>query len=67
MNILFPQNPSMCKLPEPMFEAEFDAAKSLGFECLLFDEEELSSGDIDTALKAFPRPTESYFSTVAGS
>jgi hypothetical protein len=55
MNLLFPQNPTMRKLPEPMFEAEFDAATSLGFECLLFDEEAFSSGDIDLALKRLPQ------------
>src|SRR5262245_33017453 len=54
MIILFPQNPSMRKLPEPIFEPEYDAAKSLGFECLLFDEEALSSGEIDAALKRIP-------------
>ncbi len=54
MNILFPQNPSMRKLPEPIFEPEFDAAKSLGFDCLVFDEEALSHGDIDLALKGLP-------------
>ena len=34
----------MRKLPEPIFEPEFDAATSLGFPCLLFDEEALSPG-----------------------
>jgi hypothetical protein len=55
MNILFPQNPSMHKLPEPMFEPEFDAAKSLGFQCLVFDEEALCAGEIDLALKRLPQ------------
>lgn len=55
MNILFPQNPLMRKLPEPIFEPEFDAAKSLGFDCLLFDEEEVSSGDIDLGIKRLPQ------------
>jgi hypothetical protein len=54
MNLLFPQNPMMRKLPEPNFEAEFDAAKSLGFQCLLFDEEAFSSGEIDRAFKHLP-------------
>jgi len=39
----------MRKLPEPIFESEFDAATSLGFKCLLFDEEALCAGDIDLA------------------
>src|SRR5262249_49476717 len=54
MELLFPQNPTMRKLPEPMFESEFDAATSLGFKCLLFDEEALCAGDIDLALKRLP-------------
>ena len=37
MDLLFPQNPMMRKLPEPIFESEFDAAPSLGFKCLLFE------------------------------
>jgi ATP-grasp domain, R2K clade family 3 len=55
MKILFVQNPLTRKLPEPMFEDEYDAAKSLGFECLLFDEEALSAGDMDVALKRLPQ------------
>ena len=54
MNILFPQNPLMRKLPEPLFEPEFDAAKSLGFKCLLFDEEALCAGDVDLAFRRLP-------------
>ena len=54
MNLLFPQNPMMRKLPEPIFEPEFDAAKSLGFTCVLFDEEALSAGEIDLAFKRLP-------------
>lgn len=55
MELLFPQNPMMRKLPEPFFEAEYDAATSLGFNCLLFDEEALCAGDIDLALKRLPQ------------
>jgi hypothetical protein len=51
MHILFPQNPLMRKLPEPIFEPEYDAAKALGFACLLFDEEALSAGDTEGAFK----------------
>jgi hypothetical protein len=54
MNLRFPQNPTMRKLPEPMFEAEFDAATSLAFKCLLFNEEALCAGEIDLALKRLP-------------
>ncbi|HYV37485.1 MAG TPA: ATP-grasp domain-containing protein [Gemmataceae bacterium] len=54
MELLFPQNPLMRKLPEPLFEPEYDAAQSLGFHCLLFDEEALCTGDIDLALKRLP-------------
>ena len=55
MHVLYPQNPMMKKLPEPIFEPEFDAAKTLGFECLLFDEEALCAGEIDDAFKRFPQ------------
>lgn len=58
MHILFPQNPDMHKLPEPMFEAEYDAARRVGFTCLVFDEEALSSGEIDRALKRLPDVSE---------
>jgi hypothetical protein len=51
MHILFPQNPWMKKLPEPVFEPEFDAAKALGFQCLLFDEEAFCQGDIGLSFK----------------
>ncbi len=54
MDLLFPQNPMMRKLPEPMFEPEYDAAKSLRFQCLLLDEEALCAGDIDLAVKRIP-------------
>lgn len=54
MKLLFPQNPRMRKLPEPVFEAEFDAAKDLGMDCLLFDEEAFSLGDMDLAFQRLP-------------
>src|SRR5262249_11934554 len=38
----------------PTFEPEYEVAKSLGFESFLFNEEALSSGDIDSALKRLP-------------
>src|SRR5262245_22676800 len=55
IDLLFPQNPMMRKLPEPMFEAEYDAVKSLGFECWLFDEEAVSSGDVELGLRRVPQ------------
>jgi len=54
VNLLFPQNPMMKKLPEPIFESEYDAAQSLGFSCFLFAEEALSSGDFATAFNRLP-------------
>jgi hypothetical protein len=51
MRLLFPENPLMRKLPEPLFEAEFAPAKALGFECPLFDEDALSAGETSRALK----------------
>ena len=51
MKVLFPQNPMMKKLPEPIFEHEFDAAQSLGLSCLLFAEEVMSrEGQAQTRL-----------------
>src|SRR5262245_14822718 len=54
MDLLFPQNPMMRKLPEPLFEPEFDTAQSLGFRCLLLDEDALCAGEIDRAVKSLP-------------
>lgn len=54
MKVLFPQNPMMWKLPEPVFEYEFDAAKALGFDCLLFAEEVLSREGVEPALRHLP-------------
>jgi ATP-grasp domain, R2K clade family 3 len=36
MKLLFCRNPEMKKLPDPVFEDEFEAAKESGFSCLLF-------------------------------
>jgi hypothetical protein len=55
MHILFPQSPLMRKLPEPLFEAEYDAATSLGFACHLIDEDALSAGNTADALKRLPQ------------
>lgn len=55
MDLLFPENPMMRKLPEPIFESEFDAAKALGFRCLLLDEDALCRGDTEQALKRLPQ------------
>ena len=57
MDLLFPRNPVMRKLPEPIFESEFDAAQSLGFRCLLFAEEAISFEGIGHALKGLPQGT----------
>lgn len=54
MKLLFPQNPMMKKLPDSVFEHEFDAAQSLGFPCLLFAEEVLSRQGADQAVKHLP-------------
>src|ERR1051325_1547170 len=51
MDILFPHNPMMRKLPEPLFEPEFDAARALGLNCFLFDGEALLAHDVKGALK----------------
>ncbi|CAN5638817.1 ATP-grasp domain-containing protein [soil metagenome] len=54
MKLLFPQNPRMRKLPDSIFEPEYDAAQSHGFECLLFAEEVMSFEGIDIALRSLP-------------
>jgi hypothetical protein len=54
MKILFPRNPMMRKLPDSIFEREFDAARSLGFDCLLFAEEELSLHGAEDAVRSLP-------------
>lgn len=54
MKLLFPRNVMMKKLPEPMFEHEFDAARSLGFDCLLFAEELISLEGVAQAIKGLP-------------
>jgi hypothetical protein len=54
MQILFPQNPMMRKLPDSIFEREYDAARSLGFPCLLFAEETISLHGVEYAVRALP-------------
>jgi len=54
MDLLFPQNPTLRKLPEPLFEPEVEAATARGFRCLLFDEDAVCAGEIDRALKVLP-------------
>jgi hypothetical protein len=54
MKLLFPRNPMMKKLPDTVFEHEFDAARALGFPCLLFAEEVLSREGAETAVKGLP-------------
>ena len=54
MKLLFPQNPMMKKLPDSIFEHEFDAAQSLGMSCLLVAEEVLSHRGVEEALRHLP-------------
>jgi ATP-grasp domain, R2K clade family 3 len=54
MNVLFPQNPMMRKLPESIFESDFDAAQECGFPCLLFAEHTLSHEGAEYAVKHLP-------------
>lgn len=54
MKLLFPRNPMMKKLPDSLFEHEYDAAQSLGFACLLFSEEVLSHEGADQAMRMLP-------------
>jgi hypothetical protein len=59
MKILFPQNPMLKKLPDTVFEREFDAARSLGLTCLLFAEEILSREGAERAVKHLPHGEDS--------
>lgn len=54
MKLLFPRSGMMKKLPDPVFEQEFDAAKSLGFDCLLFAEEILSHEGAERSVAHLP-------------
>lgn len=54
MKILYPRSAMMKKLPDPVFEREFDAAQSLGFTCLLFAEEVLSHEGAERAIGHLP-------------
>jgi hypothetical protein len=54
MKLLFPQNPLMKKLPDSVFEHEYDAARALGLTCLLFAEEVLSHRGAEQAVKDLP-------------
>lgn len=54
MNVLYPRSGMMKKLPDRVFEHEFDAAQPLGFDCLLFAEEGLSHEGVEDAVRHLP-------------
>ncbi len=54
MKLLFPRSGMMKKLPDSVFEHEFDAAQSLGFDCLLFAEDILSHEGAEQAVRHLP-------------
>lgn len=54
MKLLFPRNEMMKKLPDPVFEHEYDAAKALGWTCLLFGEAELFYYGTEEAITTLP-------------
>jgi hypothetical protein len=54
MKLLFCQNPEMTKLPDPAFEAEFDAAKESGFSCLLFGLDDFLARRTEQAFARLP-------------
>ena len=51
MTILFPIHPLKARLPDPDYESEFEAAKAVGFNCEVFNLENLREGDIASALR----------------
>jgi ATP-grasp domain, R2K clade family 3 len=54
LKLLFPRSGMMKKLPDTVFEHEFDAAKSLGFDCLLFAEDVLSHEGAEQSVRHLP-------------
>lgn len=54
MKLLFPRSGVMKKLPDPVFEDEFDAARAVGFDCLLFAEEVQAREGAERAVAALP-------------
>lgn len=54
MKILFPNHPLKARLPDPDYEAEFNAARKAGFECELYSLEDLRAGDATLATRLCP-------------
>jgi hypothetical protein len=54
MKVLFCNNAEMKKLPDPGFEAEFDAAKECGFSCLLFGLDDFLARRTERAFAQLP-------------
>lgn len=52
--ILFCNSPVAPQKPNEMFEEEFESAKLVGFETILFSDDLLAIGDIRSSLKAIP-------------
>ncbi len=55
MKILFPCDIENVKLVEPDFETEFEAARSVGFDTLLYNHDELIQGNDRGALRGMPK------------
>src|SRR5690242_817971 len=51
MKILFPNHPLKARLPDPDYDAEFNAARKAGFECELYSLEDLRAGDATLATR----------------
>lgn len=54
MHILFPSLPIAPTLPDPDYEAEYDAARAAGFSCALYELEALRAGDLRASLRRCP-------------
>jgi len=54
MKILFPNHPLKARLPDPDYEAEFNAAREAGFKCELYSLEDLRGGDAAQATRLCP-------------
>jgi len=53
MKILFPNHPLKSRLLDPDYQAEFEAARNAGFECVLYSLEDLRAGDAALATRFF--------------
>lgn len=64
MKILFPCEPEYINRPDSSFEDEFNAAKSVGFETLFYDYDELIAGNLQRSVRRIEKVDELEDSTI---